>query len=217
MIYKVLFILIAILIIFLKIKTKKILPKREGLKALEPKKTSTSNVAIVVGHNVANKGAYSKKLELAEYDYWLEVAKHLQTKGYDIYTREPITSYSKQMQNLCNKLNSKPYDLIIELHFNGAGSSRANGLECLAHHKSTKGLAYAQKFCEMAQAKFYTKNRGVVKIQKETDRGAYGIFHTKAPYILTELFFGSNDECLFFKDTKKVAEFYHEFIKEVVG
>lgn len=121
------------------------------------------------------------------------------------------------MQNLCNKLNSKPYDLIIELHFNGAGSSRANGLECLAHHKSTKGLAYAQKFCEMAQAKFYTKNRGVVKIQKETERGAYGIFHTKAPYILTELFFGSNDECLFFKDTKKVAEFYHEFIKEVVG
>lgn len=208
MIYKILFILIVILIVFAKIKTKKILTKRE------PKKTS---VAIVVGHNVANKGAYSKKLELAEYDYWLEVAKHLKTLGYDIYTRDPITSYSIQMQSLCNKLNSKPYDLIIELHFNGAGSSRANGVECLAHHKSTKGLAYAQKFCEMAQAKFYIKNRGVVKIQKETDRGAYGIFHTKAPYILTELFFGSNDECLFFKDTKKVAEFYHEFIEEVVG
>lgn len=117
------------------------------------------------------------------------------------------------MQNLCNKLNSKPYDLIIELHFNGAGSSRANGLECLAHHKSTKGLAYAQKFCEMAQAKFYTKNRGVVKIQKETERGAYGIFHTKAPYILTELFLEVMMNAYFLRIQKRLQNFITSLLR----
>lgn len=182
--------------------------------------TVKKQIAIIVGHNSIKKGAYSEILKKYEFDYWNEVAKkivELKPEGLeiDIYNRQDVKSYSKEMQAVISITNSKKYDIVLELHFNSAGSPQANGVEVLCLNDN-KVKDFGIKFCQLAKEKFESniRNKNGLKLITTQDRGAYGIYHSTNPYILTELFFGSSFESTKFIDINKVAKFYIELLRE---
>ncbi|MGL6063829.1 MAG: N-acetylmuramoyl-L-alanine amidase, partial [Fusobacteriaceae bacterium] len=75
-------------------------------------------IALVIGHNENRKGAFSKHLNLSEYEFFSELAKEIKKEiEVDIYTRKYCGSYSKEMSNVLNEVHKQRYDLVLELHF----------------------------------------------------------------------------------------------------
>lgn len=174
-------------------------------------------VAIVVGHNPRGKGAYSPFLEKTEYQYYRGVADIINSLDdtVDIYTREPSTDYTTEMTPVVNEINKHNYDYILELHFNSADRN-ARGCECLVYKGSTKGKEIARAINSKLSNEFNIpiRNTGLIEMTNSSQRGAFGICKTFAPYVLIEPFFGSNEEARKFKDPKTMASFILSFIKE---
>src|SRR5690606_15283777 len=167
-------------------------------------------VAIVVGHTSnGDKGAYSEHLAMTEYDYNLQVANHmkfLRPDKYDIYTHT-IQDYYSRWKSMAEKLNSKNYELVIELHFNAA-TPAANGTETLYYFNSKKGRDYAKTLSKGIVEEFGTTIRGVEgskALITKGDRGFYAVYLPKAVALIVEPFFGSNPEAKKFQDYKKYA------------
>ena len=168
-------------------------------------------VAIVIGHTRnGDKGAYSETLEMSEYDYNLKVAnkmKEVNPSTYDVYTHT-IQGYYERQKSMADKLNSKNYDLVLELHFNAA-SPAANGTETLYYFNSKKGKGYAETISNDIVDNFGTKIRGAngaKALVNKNDRGFYAVYLPKAPALIVEPFFGSNiEESKKFMDFEKYA------------
>lgn len=176
-------------------------------------------VAVVVGHTAGSKGAKSPYLP-DEYDFNLEVANKLKKHNcnYDVYTHRTYSvGYYNMWKETANKINSKDYDLVIELHYNAA-SPKAHGTETLYYFNSKKGKAYAQIFSETISEDFGTKLRGIQgakPLVNKNDRGFYAVYLPKPPALIVEPFFGSNEEeSVLFKDTDKYAESLHKAIQK---
>lgn len=149
-------------------------------------------IAIVTGHDRRSQGAYSKYLNISENDMARQIASILLQKiDVDIITRRPNTSYSSAMREVLKPINNGDYDVVFELHFNASDNPQANGTECLVFHKSGGSKAIATKFNSYLQSKGL-KNRGLVLIKSESERGGYGIVNSKPKWILIEPFFGSS-------------------------
>lgn len=178
-------------------------------------------VAIVVGHTSGSKGAQSPYLP-AEYDYNLEVANELKKlyTGYDIYTHRTYSvGYYNMWKETAAKLNAKDYDLVIELHYNAA-SPKAHGTETLHYFNSKKGKAYAEIFSDVISKDFGTTKRGInggKPLVNSNDRGYYAVYLPKAPALIVEPFFGSNEEeSKMFRDTTKYAQSLHKAIQKSI-
>jgi N-acetylmuramoyl-L-alanine amidase len=175
----------------------------------------TMNVGLVIGHttNGLDKGAFSKFLGLSESEYWVRVLAmmpsfhqgmtitcyaHSNNKSYDYYKRQLETSSIMNRQN---------FDLVAELHFNSATPS-ANGVETLYYFSSKKGKIAAEIFSYAVHENYESKLRGVngaKALVNKDDRGARFVMMQKAPAIVFEPFFGSNeDECKEFADYSKM-------------
>ncbi|MDH2315239.1 N-acetylmuramoyl-L-alanine amidase [Fusobacterium nucleatum] len=177
-------------------------------------------VALVIGHNKRSKGAYSSIVG-SEYDYWKKIAEKIKTEiplMVDVYERKPNQYYTREMLEVLEELNKNDYKFCIELHFNAAASEQANGCECLVYHKNNNAKELATNFMARLQNIFGSKirgNHGIIEIQDSKTRGGYGICNSKDTYILTEPFFGSNnDESLKFSVEKDVVDLFVNFIKE---
>lgn len=183
--------------------------------------TFDKKIALVVGHTErGDKGAYSDYLKSTEFDFWIDVAKRIKELGksskidvYDVFTHTEQNYYNRQ-KNLANKVNQKDYDYVIELHFNAASPS-ANGTECLHYFNSKKGKEASQKISQKIAKVYGTKLRGVYgakALVNKNDRGYWFVYFPKAPAIILEPFFGSNEESLKFQDKDKLARTLHEVI-----
>lgn len=200
-------------------------------------------VALIIGHNVRSKGAYSGIVG-SEYDYWKRIAEKIKTEIpqlVDVYERKPNKAYIPEMNEVLKDLNKNDYKFCIELHFNAAQSKQANGCECLVYCGNNKAKALATDFMARLQNKFGSKirtkentlketkvvngkelttekkevTRGLILIQDSKISGGYGICKSKDTYILVEPFFGSNnDESLKFSAEKDVVDLFVNFIKE---
>lgn len=157
---------------------------------------SKANVALVIGHNYKDKGSYSTHLGISENEFFRYVASDILERGYDVdvFTRRKNTTYGAEMREELAMINAGAYDLVIELHFNGSDNPQANGTEVLAFHKSEKGKTYGRAFNKAMVDLAGIRDRGLVEVKTEKDRGGYGIVNAKPVYILVEPFFGSNLE-----------------------
>ena len=180
--------------------------------------------ALVIGHNPRGKGAYSKYLNLSEYEYWRDVCDEINNldDNIDIYSRKAEQNYIQEMKPVVDEINKHNYELALELHFNAA-SPQANGCESLVYFKNEQ----AKKCAELFMKKLIDKNgkevmiektvetEGIILITDSKTRGGYGICNTNCTYVLVEPFFGTNEEASKFKDVKKMAHFIVDFINSI--
>lgn len=175
-------------------------------------------VALIIGHNKRSKGAFSMIVG-DEFGYWRNIAEKIKyeiPEIVDIYEREPNQNYVREMNKLLVELNKHNYEYCLELHFNSALDSKANGCECLIYKGNKKAKELSTNFMARLQNIFNSKVRGVIEIADSKTRGGYGICNSKDTYVLLEPFFGSNvDESLKFSVVKDVVELFVNFIKEV--
>ena len=159
-------------------------------------------IAVVIGHNEKNKGAYSNLLKTSEFTYNSELAKLL--PFYIYFENATITSYTKRMQELASRINKSNFDLVVGLHIN-ALNGVAEGCECLYYKNSVYGKRWAEIISEKVAKEYGTKNRGA-KERIEQDRGGAFLKYINAPTVIYEPFFGDNKESLLFKDINKHAK-----------
>lgn len=184
-------------------------------------------IALIIGHNVNSKGAYSENLGMSEFDFYNKVLDTMFDKYSDVFGvstlqmkkikedtvifRVPNTGYSKEMQKVVDTLNSKNFDIAIELHFN-ASNGKANGTTVLYWHKSQKGLELANLFQDvMAESTGVTK-RDLIPVKSASQNGAYGIMNAKCPYILIEPFFGDSKVDTDKVSVQKLADVMFEYL-----
>lgn len=151
-------------------------------------------VAIVIGHTKDSKGASSKFLP-PEFDFNKNVAgklKEINTGLYDIYEHDTYSyGYNSMIKRTADKINSKNYDLILELHYNAA-SPLANGCETLYYFASKKGKQYAEQFSQGISTRMGVSNRGIRALITSQDRGFASVYYPRATALILEPFFGSN-------------------------
>ncbi|QYR57798.1 N-acetylmuramoyl-L-alanine amidase [Fusobacterium vincentii] len=177
-------------------------------------------VALIVGHNLRSKGAYSSIIG-SEFDYWRRIAKEIKNiipGVVDVYERSPDIYYTREMFKVLEKLNQFQYNFCLELHFNSSTNPQACGCECYLYHTNDKAKMLATNFMVRLQNVFGTQirnNHGINLVANSHTRGGYGICKSKWTYILIEPFFGSNPgEAKKFSDENKIVELLVKFIIE---
>lgn len=162
-------------------------------------------LAIVVGHNSVAQGAYAKSpINKSEFKFNSKVATEIvdMAPQYNcrakVFYRKKTTGYSVEIGNVYREVinwsGGRP-DAILELHFNGAENTSANGIEMLYNKNSNDGkklaLDVAKEVHQLLGLKLRHNNG--TKPLNVGDRG-WGTVNAipDIPTILTESFFGSN-------------------------
>lgn len=149
-------------------------------------------ICVDAGHGGKDPGAVNGKYceSKAAISIAMKLGALLEKNGYKVvYTRK--NDRYKTLYERCRISNDADADAFISVHLNAATNKNANGLETYTYTKcgtTTKRLADAihKNLIESTGA----KNRGV-----KTD-SFYVLKHTKAPAVLIECGFISNDaEC----------------------
>lgn len=104
------------------------------------------------------------------------------------------SGYGAAMTWLATKLRAEKATVAVELHFNSADETAANGYEYLHWHSSATGKELATRILMAQRAAFKSaKARGVVPIDN-SGRGAAFLRLTPCPAVICEPFFGSNKD-----------------------
>lgn len=154
-------------------------------------------IALTVGHSLLKNGsctsADGKRYGGCNEYRWCkafsrQTAAALRAKGHKV-TRilcpeKKFTSSTQEKPYKLNRINSRNYDLVIELHLNAAAPS-ARGAEVL--YRSPAGKKYAQKVQKQLATVFH--DRGI----KQRD-DLYILNGTNPPAILLETFFCTSRE-----------------------
>lgn len=188
-------------------------------------------IALIIGHNEKNKGAYSEYLKISEYDFYSKVLDVLFKKYKEAFNlkekfvkniqdkitifRVPNTGYSKEMAEVINTLEKNNFELAIELHFNATVEHKQHGNTVLYWHKSMEGKKFAELFQEIMTSYTEIKKLDLIPISSLKQNGAYGIIKSKCPYILLEPFFGDNKIDTDKINIEKMAEVLFLFLNEI--
>lgn len=157
-------------------------------------------VAIIIGHNSKAKGAFSGFLNTTEFELYKSMVNELAKIGDVYFHNENISGYNARMIDTAQRINKTNYTMVLALHFNSAESSQANGTEAL--YLSEKGRVIAKNFNALMVKEMGYRNRGEIKLNP-TSRGYAEILHPKAPAVILEPFFGSNEmDCKKFDKNK---------------
>jgi N-acetylmuramoyl-L-alanine amidase len=161
-----------------------------------------NKIAIVVGHDSIEQGAFSNLLKKSEFAYYSEVVKLL---PFDIYYRSTKGGYKSKMEELAKQINGKGYTLVIELHFNSFNGV-ANGSEALYFSGSNIGKRFAEILAEGVAKEYGSTRRGAKAISQTNDRGYWFLKLMDAPAVIYEPFFADNVEAIKFKDINRHAK-----------
>ena len=188
-------------------------------------------IALIIGHNQKNKGAYSEYLKKSEYDFYSKVLDVLFKKYQEAFNlkeefvkniqdkitifRVPNTGYSKEMEKVVNTLEKNNFELAIELHFNATTNHKQHGNTVLYWHKSIEGKKLAELFQEIMSSYTKIKKLDLIPISSLKQNGAYGIMKSKCPYILLEPFFGDSKIDTDKINIEKMAEVLFLFLNEI--
>jgi N-acetylmuramoyl-L-alanine amidase len=170
----------------------------------------SKKIAICVGHSRSGDNGAVTVDGVTEWEFnhplALELERLLQKAGHDalVFSKYEGSSYSTAMSWIAQEVRKFGADLALELHFN-SGPPTANGYEFLYWHRSARSgrLASCMHFA-FKKAFPNHRSRGL-KPLNNTNRGAAFVQRTHCPAILTEPFFGSNEEESEFFDTRKDA------------
>lgn len=178
-------------------------------------------IAIVIGHHEKAKGALSKYFGMREFDFYKEVIKYIHYVGecfeVDFFEHDSnISGYTTRIKETANKLNKKEYKLVISLHFNSFFETNENGVETLYYYNSKVGKHYSILFNNFMYNKTGITNRGVKALRNKKDRGFAMCYYPKAPTILIEPFFGSNEnDCKKIQSPQNLGNLLNEFIYQI--
>jgi N-acetylmuramoyl-L-alanine amidase len=129
-------------------------------------------IAVVVGHDEKNQGAYSSTLREFEHQF-----------------NTPLSV------GVVRDLNAWGPDLVVSLHFNSMGDTSFAGCCVLHWPSSVRGNLAAAAISEAVAGAVGNRNRGAIA-QADSWSGAplYILKDTAAPAVIVESFFGSNPE-----------------------
>lgn len=175
--------------------------------------------ALVVGHKPSSKGASgsikvlsgSSDLHFNEFDLNSEVAK----KVSEFFTEEELEIvYRNRYRDLPEEINALNPDIIVSMHCN-AFNTKAEGVEVLYYHRSTKSRAMAEIFQKHMLDAYGFKDRGILPRNSE-NRGGYLLRYTKAPCVIVEPFFIDNPNELraYYNAPERLVNAYVEGIRE---
>jgi N-acetylmuramoyl-L-alanine amidase len=162
-------------------------------------------VAVVVGHNSNKKGARAlPPLDLHEFDYYNPIADIMVQEGPDFglevrkFNRQDVGSYSQEIRNVYAEVDEYDPDISIELHFNSADAPNARRSEVLSSGSTNSLRLAAIIYDELVQSFNRTAKPHLhVKTLQNNDRGYVSLHAGRAPAVIVEPFFGSNNEdCL---------------------
>lgn len=185
------------------------------------------HIAICLGHSRRingrpEGGAVSHDGKLSEWNYNLPLAilirQELKQHGVraEIISEYEGTSYGAAQRWLAGKLRELGVTCAVELHFNAADDSAANGHEWLAWHSSANGKYLANCLhLAMCQEVPGLKSRGV-KPKDASARGAEFLKGTHCPAVIAEPFFGSSphDWAIANQEREQIAKAYAAGILE---
>jgi N-acetylmuramoyl-L-alanine amidase len=173
-------------------------------------------VAVCVGHSrTGDRGAVNVD-NVTEWAFNQPLAKRvcelIQQTGHDavVISLYNGNGYTAAMTWLANHLQEIGANVAVELHFNCADDSKANGYEFLHWFSSPKGLKLADELTQsFAKAFPAQKNRGLKQINAR-DRGGLFLSKTLCPAVICEPFFGSNakENAFFFRHREELAKAY---------
>jgi N-acetylmuramoyl-L-alanine amidase len=145
--------------------------------------------AIIIGHHVNGKGAYSEYFKMYEYDFWLMQIDKLKC-NFDVYLHNSdIASYTARMRQTAKRVYGK-YELILALHFNSF-NGQAQGCEALHLEGNKKAKELCHKYTYLVNEAMDIRDRGAKPLNSKS-RGFHEIAHTDCTTILLEPFFGDN-------------------------
>ena len=154
------------------------------------------DVAIVVGHHPAAKGAALTvgDKQIQEYDLWRPFADVLWAKlsvcGIECL---PIDRPSQMpYDELMRIVNDTRAACALELHFNGFSDPRAQGSEMLYWHTSEQGRLLADLLQQYTVRTLGVHDRGLKPVQR--GRGAAFLRGTRMPAVICEPAFGTNPD-----------------------
>ena len=158
-------------------------------------------IAVVVGHDERNQGAYSLTLDVREWAFNVPLAacvvQDLEARGAvaRIFERPAGVGYSTAMATLTSEINTWAPDLVVSLHFNSMGDTSFAGCCALHWPSSVRGNLAAAAISEAVSGAVGNRNRGAVA-QADSWSGAplYILRDTAAPAVIVESFFGSNPD-----------------------
>lgn len=158
-------------------------------------------IAVVVGHDERNQGAYSLTLDVREWAFNVPLAagvvQDLEARGAvaRIFERPAGVGYSTAMATLTSEVNTWAPDLVVSLHFNSMADTSFAGCCVLHWPSSVRGNLAAAAISEAVSGAVGNRNRGAVA-QADSWSGAplYILRDTAAPAVIVESFFGSNPE-----------------------
>lgn len=174
-------------------------------------------LVIDVGHRAKAPGACSVKFKICEFPLNTEIANMMKTMVKNaevvITSRDPN---SDSQTGLAAKINALNPDFVLSLHANAA-TPAAEGTEMLYFHSSAKSKQMAEIYQKHVLAALKFRDRKILP-RKGTDRGGALLQYTKAPCVLTEPFFLSNErETEFVLNNKhSLAKAYSDAVDEIV-
>ena len=101
---------------------------------------------------------------------------------------------------------------------NSVEDESVNGCETLYYYRTFKGEKYAKQFSELVNHETGIKLRrgNGLKALQSNDRGFASVYYTKAPTILIEPFFGSNEaDCKRIGNAKNMASIINKFLNKI--
>ena len=176
-------------------------------------------IALIVGHNNSDGGAYSKTLKINEFNYFKKVAEYIKD-NLDCVTviyRTSSSSYISQMTRVLSIIDKNKFDIAFELHFNAANDVNAHGVETLYSNKFECSEKIANLITNNYNASLGLRKRKNPLITSTKQRGGYPIIKSSIPYLLIESFFGTNtNDCDKVKDFTKVGDCILKSIDKII-
>lgn len=151
-------------------------------------------IAIVVGHNKDDKGAYCPApIAAAEYDFNGTIADRMIEMAlpeFELrkFLRRPI-GYRAEIADVYRQVDDWGAEASVELHFNAA-TADATGTEVLVS-SSMASQTFGKAMLEIMLMHLGLRSRGV-KVLGHGDRGLASVTSGRCPSILCEPFFSSN-------------------------
>lgn len=158
-------------------------------------------LAIVIGHNSQSQGAVRKDTGETEYSFnnriamWMEefARKMYPDLEIAVFRRQPLGSYTREINRVYDQTDAWGAHLTMELHFNSSGDTRATGTETLTSG-TPASMAAAVAVNEEVVAALGLRDRGVKT--RRSGRGSQSLISGRAPAILVEPYFGSSPKGL---------------------
>lgn len=148
-------------------------------------------IAIVIGHNAASQGAVRVTDGRSEY-YWnfdlAEMIHALNPAQVRIFRRMPSASVGVEIRKAYEAVDQWGADVSCELHFNASTSQTSTGTETLYATNAGKVVALEVQ-AAMVRA-LGLRDRGL--LYRRSGHGSLSLLAGKAPAVLVEPYFGSN-------------------------